>query len=62
MKNLAIQLFNGVDEKIIPEKRVYKKQRCRRRRAYFRFNNPEGFFSDNFKEIQAIYLNTKKGE
>ena len=57
-----MQLFNGVDEKIIPEKSAYKKQKYRRRRAYFRFNNHDIFLSDDFKEIQGMYLNTKKGE
>jgi len=61
VENVAIQLFNGVDKKLF-QKKGLKKQRGRMRRAYFRINNPDAFLSDNFKEIQGMYLNTKNGE
>ena len=62
MKNVAIQLFNGVDEKVILEIRHTKSKDLEEWQALFRFNNPDSLLSDNFKEIQEIYLNTKKGE
>ena len=61
MKNVAIQLFNGVDEKVIPEIRHTKSKDVEEGQALFRFNNPDSTLSDNFKEIQGMYLNTKKG-
>ena len=49
MKNVAIQLFNGFDKKVIPEIRHTKNKNVKGGQALFRFNNPEALLSDNFK-------------
>ena len=51
MKDVAIQFFNGVDEKVIPEIRLTKSKDGQAGQAFFRFNSPEALLSDNFKEI-----------
>ena len=55
MKYVAIQFFNGVDEKVIPEIRLTKSKDCQAGQAFFRFNSPDALLSDNFKEIQGMY-------
>tara|TARA_Y100001968_G_C18742276_1_gene429522 strand:+ start:184 stop:372 length:189 start_codon:yes stop_codon:yes gene_type:complete len=62
MKNVAIQLFNGVDEKDITKIRHTKRKDEEGGQSLFRFNNPDVLSSDNFKEIQGMYLKTTKGE
>ena len=62
VKNVAIQLFNGLDEKVIPEIRHAKSKDLEGGHALSRFNNPDSLLSDNFKEIKGMYLNTKKGD
>ncbi len=55
-------MFNGFDKKVIPEIEHTKNKNVEGGQALFRFNNPDAILSDNFKEIQGMYLNTKKGE
>ena len=62
MKDIAIQFFNGVDEKVIPEIRLTKSKDGEAGQAFFRFNNPDALLSDNFKEIQGMYLIDEEGE
>ena len=62
MKDVAIQFFNGVDEKVIPEIRLTKSKDGQTGQAYFRFENPEALLSDNFKEIQGMYLLDEEGQ
>ncbi len=52
MKDVAIQFFNGIDEKVIPEIRLTKSKDGQAGQAFFRFNSPDALLSDNFKEIQ----------
>ena len=56
MKDVAIQFFNGIDEKVIPEIRLTKSKDGQAGQAFFRFNSPDALLSDNFKEIQGMYL------
>ena len=56
MKDVGIQFFNGVDEKVIPEIRLTKSKDGEAGQAFFRFNNPDALLSDDFKEIQGMYL------
>ena len=62
MKDVAIQFFNGVDEKVIPEIRLTKSKDGEAGQALFRFNSPDALLSDNFKEIQGMYLIDEEGK
>ena len=62
MKDVAIQFFNGVDEKVIPEIRLTKSKDGQAGQAFFRFNSPDVLLSDNFKEIQGMYLIDEEGK
>ena len=62
MKDVAIQFFNGVDEKVIPEIRLTKSKDGQAGQAFFRFNSPDALLSDNFKEIQGMYLIDEEGK
>ncbi len=61
MKDVAIQFFNGVDEKVIPQIRLTKSKDGYAGQAFFRFDNPEALSSDNFKDIQGMYLLDEEG-
>ena len=61
MKDVAIQFFNGVDEKVIPQIRLTKSKDGYAGQAFFRFDNPEALLSDNFKDIQVMYLLDEEG-
>ena len=61
MKDVAIQFFNGVDEKVIPQIRLTKSKYGYAGQAFFRFDNPEALLSDNFKDIQGMYLLDEEG-
>ena len=61
MKDVAIQFFKGVDEKVIPEIRLTKSKDGYAGQAFFRFDNPEALSSDNFKDIQGMYLLDEEG-
>ena len=62
MAVIAIQFFNGVDEKVVPQIRLTKSKSGQAGQAYFRFENPEALLSDNFKEIQGMYLLDEEGQ
>ena len=62
MKDVAIQFFKGVDEKVIPEIRLTKSKDGEAGQAFFRFNSPNALLSDNFKEIQGMYLIDEEGK
>ena len=61
MATIAIQFFNGVDEKVVPQIRITKSKDGQAGQAYFRFENPAALLSDNFKEIQGMYLLDEEG-
>ena len=48
MKDVAIQFFNGIDEKVVPQIRLTKSKDGLAGQAYFRFENPEALLSDDF--------------
>ena len=62
MKDAAIQFFNGIDEKVIPEIRFTKSKDGQAWQAFFRFNSPHVLLSDNFKEIQGMNLIDEVGK
>ena len=62
MKDVAIQFFNGIDEKVVPQIRLTKSKDGEAGQAFFRFNSPDALFSDNFKEIQGMYLIDEEGK
>ena len=61
MKDVAIQFFNGIDEKVIPQIRLTKSKDGHAGQAFFRFDNPEALSSENFKDIQGMYLIDEEG-
>ena len=62
MSNVAIQFFNGIDEKVIPQIRLTKSKDGQAGQAFFRFDSPEALLSDNFKDIQGMYLIDEEGQ
>ena len=62
MSAIAIQFFNGIDEKVVPQIRLTKSKDGHAGQAYFRFENPAALLSDNFKEIQGMYLLDEEGQ
>ena len=62
MASIAIQFFNGVDEKVVPQIRLTKSRSGHAGQAYFRFENPEALLSDDFKDIQGMYLLDEEGQ
>ena len=61
MKSVAIHFFNGVDEKVIPDK-ASKSKDGEAEKAFFRFNAPDALSSDNFKKIEGMYLIDEEGK
>ena len=61
MKDVAIQFFYGIDEKIVPQISLTKSKDGQTGQAFFRFDNPEALSSDNFKDIQGMYLIDEEG-
>ena len=62
MKKVAIQFFNGIDEKVIPQIRLTKSKDGQAGQAFFRFDSPEALMSENFKDIQGMYLIDEEGK
>ena len=62
MREVSIQFFKGVDEKIIPQIRLTKSKGGSAGQAFFRFDSPEALSSDNFKDIQGMYLIDEEGQ
>ena len=62
MKDVSIQFLNGVDEKVIPEIVLTKSKDGEAGQAFFRFNSPDVLLSENFKEIQGMYLIDEEGQ
>ena len=62
MATIAIQFFNGIDEKVVPQIRLTKSKYGHAGQASFRFENPEALLSDDFKEIQGMYLLDEEGQ
>ena len=62
MAAISIQFFNGIDEKVVPQIRLSKSKSGQAGQAYFRFENPEALLSDDFKEIQGMYLLDEEGQ
>ncbi len=62
MSDIAIQFFYGIDEKVIPQIKLTKSKSGLAGQAHFRFENPEALLSDNFKEIQGMYLLDEEGQ
>ena len=62
MSAVAIQFFNGIDEKVIPQIKLTKSKYGQAGQAFFRFERPEAFLADNFKDIQGMYLIDEEGQ
>mgnify|MGYP001259821829 CR=1 FL=1 len=61
-KAVAIRFFQGVDEKVHPEIILTKSKDGQSGQAIFRFDSPEALLSDNFKDIQGMYLIDEEGQ
>ena len=62
MKNVSIQFIYGINEKVIPQIRLTKSKDGKAGQAFFRFDRPEALLSDNFKDIQGMYLIDEEGQ
>ena len=62
MATIAIQFFNGIDEKVVPQIRLTKSKSGHAGQAYFRFENPEALLSDDFKEILGMFFLDEEGQ
>ena len=62
MNNVAIQFFNGIDEKVIPQIGLTKNKDGQAGQVFFRFDSPEALSRVNFKEIQGMYLIDEEGK
>ena len=62
MKSVAIQFFLGIDENVIPQIRLTKSKDGQAGQAFFRFEMPDALLSDNFKDIQGMYLIDEEGQ
>ena len=62
MATVAIQFFNGIDENVVPQIRLTKSKYGYSGQAHFRFDSPEALLSDDFKEIQGMYLLDEEGQ
>ena len=61
MKDVAIEVSNGIEEKVFPKIRLIKSKDGQAGKALFRFESPNASFSDNLKEIQGMYLIYEEG-
>ena len=59
---VAIQFFLGTDEMVIPEIKLTRGLDGRTGQAIFKFDKPVALSSDNFKEIQGMYLIDEEGQ
>ena len=62
MRKASIQFFQGIEETVLPEIRLEKSKTTDIGQAVFTFLNPSVFTSDNFKEINGMYLVDEEGE
>tara|TARA_Y100001968_G_C19453982_1_gene770846 strand:+ start:1002 stop:1355 length:354 start_codon:yes stop_codon:yes gene_type:complete len=62
MNKAAIQFFQGIDETVIPEIRLLKNKVGIVGQAIFTFQNPYVLTSENFKDIQGMYLLDEEGQ
>ena len=62
MSTVAIQFFIGINEKVVPQIRLTKSKSGNAGQALFRFDSPEALLSENFKEIQGMYLIDEEGQ
>jgi len=62
MKDVAIQFFNGINEKVIPQIRLTKSKHGQAGQAFFRFDNPKALLSDNLKDLQGMHLIDEEGQ
>tara|TARA_Y100001968_G_scaffold286730_1_gene287668 strand:- start:112 stop:471 length:360 start_codon:yes stop_codon:yes gene_type:complete len=62
MNNVSIQFFKGINEKVIPQIRLTKSKYGQAGQAFFRFDSPQALLSDNFKDIQGMFLIDEEGK
>ena len=60
--SVAIQFFKGVDESVVPEIRLTRNRDGKNGQAIFSFDSPDALSSENFKDIQGMYLLDQEGE
>tara|TARA_Y100001968_G_scaffold183133_1_gene167784 strand:- start:49770 stop:50132 length:363 start_codon:yes stop_codon:yes gene_type:complete len=61
MRRASIQFFQGIEEIVIPEIRLSKSKNGNTGQAVFTFKNPSVLISENFKEINGMYLLDEEG-
>ena len=62
MNYVAIQFYNGIDEKVTPQIRLTKSKDGQSGRVFSRFDFPEALLSENFKDLQGMYLIDEEGK
>ena len=62
MRKASIQFFKGLEETVVPEIRLEKSKSSNNGQAIFTFLHPSVLASDNFKEINGMYLVDEEGE
>ena len=62
MRKASIQFFQGLEETVVPEIRLRKSKNSNTGQAIFTFLHPSVFISENFKEINGMYLVDEEGE
>ena len=63
MRKASIQFFQGIEETVVPEIRLEKSKNGNfTGQAFFTFRNPSVFTSENFKEIDGMYLLDEEGQ
>ena len=62
MMKATIQFFHGFEETVVPEIRLKKSKNSNTGQAIFTFLHPSVFTSENFKEINGLYLVDEEGE
>ncbi len=62
MRKPSIQFFHGIEETVIPEIRLAKSINRDSGQAVFTFHLPSVLKSENFKEINGMFLVDEEGE
>ena len=62
MRQPSIQFFQGIEETVVPEIRLSKSKKGNTGQAVFTFQHPCVLMSENFKDINGMYLLDEEGQ